>query len=139
MQDFVKTYANRPASTEDFKAMVEKHMTPGMDVKGNHSMDWYFNEYVYGTALPSYKLDYSFDQAGGQSTLSLKITQSGVDEQFTMLVPLYLELGNGRIMRLGSAAITGNRTIEQKVPLAGLKEKPKRAMLNYFNDVLCAP
>jgi hypothetical protein len=137
MQDFVKTYTNRPASTEDFKAVVEKHMTPGMDVSGNRTMDWFFNEYVYGTALPTYKLDYSFDQAGDQYGLNIKITQSGVDDKFTMLVPLYLELANGHIARLGAAAITGNRTIEQKVPLAGLKEKPKRAMLNYFDDVLC--
>jgi hypothetical protein len=54
------------------------------------------------------------------------------------LVPPYLGLSSGRIMRLGSGAITGNRTMEQKIPLAGLKEKPKRTMLNYFNDVLCA-
>ena len=28
MQDFVKTYSGRDATTEDFQAMVEKHMTP---------------------------------------------------------------------------------------------------------------
>jgi len=139
MQDFVKTYTNRPASTENFKAMVEKHMTPGMDVSGNQTMDWYFDEYVYGTALPSYKLDYSFDQAASGYMLNLKITQSGVDDKFTMLVPLYLELSKDHVVRLGAASITGNRTVEQKVPLNGLKEKPQRAMLNYFNDVLCAP
>jgi len=54
-------------------------------------------------------------------------------------VPLYLELGKDHIVRLGAAFITGNRTIEQKIPLNGVKEKPKRAMLNYFNDVLCTP
>ena len=139
MQDFVKTYANRPSTTEDFKAMVEKHMAPAMDASGNHTMNWYFDEYVYGTALPTYKLDYSFDQAGDAYTLNLKITQSGVDDKFTMLVPLYLELSKDHVMRLGAATITGNRTIEQRVPLKGLKEKPRRAMLNYFNDVLCAP
>jgi hypothetical protein len=136
MQDFVKTYANRPATTEDFKAMVEKHMIPGMALSGNHNMDWFFDEYVYGTALPSYKLDYSFDQSGD---MNMKLTQSGVDDKFAMLVPIYLELSDGRIVRLGLAPITGNRTIEQKVPLSGMKERPKRAMLNYFNDVLCAP
>jgi hypothetical protein len=62
-----------------------------------------------------------------------------VDDKFTMLVPLYLELSKDHVMRLGAATITGNRTIEQRVPLKGLKEKPRRAMLNYFNDVLCAP
>jgi len=86
MQDFVKTYTNRPATTEDFKAVVEKHMTPAMDFSGNHTMDWYFNEYVYGTVLPTYKLDYSFDQAGDGYTMNLKITQSGVDDNFTMPV-----------------------------------------------------
>jgi len=139
MQDYVKTYTNRPATTENFKAMVEKHMTPGMDISGNHTMDWYFDEYVYGTALPSYKLDSSFDQAANGYTLNLKITQSGVDDKFTMPVPVYMELSKDHIVRLGAAFITGNRTVEQKVPLNGLKEKPKRAMLNYFNDVLCAP
>ena len=137
MQDFVKTYTNRPATTEDFKAMVEKHMTPAMDVSGNHTMDWYFDEYVYGTALPTYKLDYSIDQASNGYLLSIKITQSGVDDKFAMLVPLYLELTKDHVTRLGAATIIGNSTVEQKIPLNGLKEKPKRAMLNYFNDVLC--
>jgi len=27
MHDYVKTYYNRPTSTEDFKAVLEKHMT----------------------------------------------------------------------------------------------------------------
>ncbi len=138
MKDFVQTYRNHPASTEDFKAMVEKHMTREMNVTGDGKMDWFFNQYVYGTALPAYKLDYSIDGAAEEYSLALKITQSGVDDNFKMLVPLYLELGNGRIVRLGAAAMTGNTTVEQKVPL-GLKEKPKRAMLNYFDDVLCAP
>jgi len=138
MQDFVKTYSNRPATTEDFKAVVEKHMTPGMDFRGNHTMDWFFDEYVYGTALPSYKLDYSFSQSGSDVTMDLHLTQSGVDDHFSMLVPLYLELADGRVVRLGAAPITGNQTMDRKVPLAGIKDKPRRAMLNYFDDVLCA-
>ena len=139
MHDFVDSYRNRPASTEDFKAMVEKHMTPGMDVSHNRTMDWFFNEYVYGTALPAYGLNYSFESAADGFIMNLKITQSGVDDTFSMLVPVYLELSKDHIVRLGAATITGNRTVEQKVPLKGLKEQPRRAMLNYFNDVLCAP
>jgi hypothetical protein len=37
--------------------MVEKHMTPGMDLDHNHKMDWFFNEYVYGTDLPQYHFE----------------------------------------------------------------------------------
>jgi hypothetical protein len=136
MQDFVKTYANQAATTEDFKAILEKHMTPEMDLDGNHRLDWFFNEYVYGTALPSYKLDYSFDKGVDGIVFNLKLAQSGVDEHFKMLVPIYLEMADGRLLTLGRARMVGNSTIDQKVPLKGLNEAPKSAVVNYYDDVL---
>jgi len=140
MQDFVKTYAGKSATTEEFKAMVEKHMTPEMDLDGNHKMDWFFNEYVYGTQLPAYKMDSSFDiGADGDVVLNMKVTQSNVDEHFRMLVPLYLELADGNMFFLGRARLMGNNSIEQKVPLKGLKTKPRHALLNYNDDVLASP
>jgi hypothetical protein len=139
MQDFVKTYAGKAATTEDFKAMVEKHMTPEMDAEGNHRMDWFFNEYVYGTALPSYQLDYSFGKdSSGDVEFGVKVTQSGVDEKFRMIVPIYLELADGRTINLGRARMVGNTSVEQKVPIRGLKTAPKRALLNYNYDVLAS-
>jgi len=137
MHDFVTTYSGKPATTEDFKATVEKHMSAGMDLEGNLKMDWFFDEYVYGTQLPSYKFDYTLDPGpDGEFVLSMKLTQSGVGPDFRMLVPIYLELANGQIVRLGSARPAGNMTVEQKVPLKGIKEKPRRAMIDYYNDVL---
>ena len=137
MRDFVTTYAGQSATTEDFKAVAEKHMTPTMDLEGNHKMDWFFNEYVYGTQLPNYKLDYSFELGpDGDFVLIMKLNQSGVSPEFRMLVPIYLELANGQVVRLGSARPAGNMTVEQKVSLKGVKEKPKRAMINYNFDVL---
>jgi hypothetical protein len=140
MQDFAKTYAGQSATTEDFKAMVEKHMTQEMRAVSNGNMDWFFNEYVYGTALPSYKVDYSNVEKGadGSSVLSFKVSQSGVNENFHMLVPIYLELEDGRSVFLGRGKITGNSSIEAKVPLKGLKEIPKRAVVNRNDDVLAA-
>jgi hypothetical protein len=140
MHDFVKTYSGKAASTDDFKAMIEKHMTPEMDLEGNHRMDWFFNEYVYGTQLPSYQSDASFDIGpDGDVIMNMKITQSNVDEKFRMVVPLYLELADGNMLFLGRARITGNNTVQQKVPLRGLKTKPRRAVLNYYDDVLASP
>ena len=140
MQDFVKTYSGKAATTEDFKAIVEKHMTAEMDLESNHRMDWFFNEYVYGTQLPTYKFDSSFDTgADGDIVLSLKLSQSNVDEKFRMLVPLYLELAEGNIVFMGRARLLGNSSVEQKVPLKGLKTKPKRAVINYYDDVLATP
>ena len=139
MHDFVKTYAGQAATTEDFKAIVEKHMTPDMQRIGNGKMDWFFDEYVYGTALPTYKLDSSFDKnSDGDVVLSMKMTQSGVDERFRMLVPLYLELADGRIANFGRVTLVGNTSQEGKIPLKGLKDIPRRAILNYYDDVLAS-
>lgn len=140
MQDFVKTYSGKAATTEDFKAIVEKHMSPEMDLEGNHRMDWFFNEYVYGTQLPTYGVSSAFDVgADGDVVMSLKVSQSGVDDHFRMLVPVYVELADGNIVFLGRAGIAGNTSIDQKVPLKGLKTKPRRAVVNYYDDVLASP
>lgn len=137
MQDFVKTYSGKSATTEDFKAAVEKYMTRDMDVDGNHKMDWFFNEFVYGTQLPSYKADASFDPGpDGDFVMSFKVTQSNVNDKFSMLVPLYLELADGNVVSLGRGRLTGNSSLEQKVPLKGVKAKPRRLMVNYYDDVL---
>jgi hypothetical protein len=136
MHDFTKTYTDRIATTEDFKAMVEKHMTDQMDLDGNHRMDWFFNEYVYGTALPAYKLEYSFKDQGGTPVLSFRITQSNVDKDFKMLIPLYAQAADNRIVRLGSANITGNSSFSADVPLTGVKQMPKKVMIDYYYDVL---
>jgi hypothetical protein len=137
MHDFTKTYENRFASTEDFKEILEKHMTPEMDIDGTHKMDWFFDEYVYGTAYPSYTFEHSFSKDGsGDVVLNFKLTQADVSKGFVMLVPIYVELANGRVVRLGAARISGNNTLEQHVPIKGLKEQPKRATIAYYDDVL---
>ena len=46
----------------------------------------------------------------------------------------YAELTDGRIVRLGSATIIGNTTVEQKVPLGQVPVK--RALMNHNYDVL---
>ena len=142
MQDFVRAYAGRAATTEDLKATIEKHMNPDMIAmaEGKPAMDWFFDEYVYGTALPSYKLDYSFDIGADKNVvINVKLTQSGVDERFRMLVPIYIELADGRIIMLGRAQMVGNDSLSRRIPLVGLTEKPKRAVLNYLDDVLASP
>lgn len=139
MQDFVKTYTGRAATTEDFKAIVEKHMTSQMDLDNNHRMDWFFNEYVYGTALPTYKFESSFDRgANGDCVFSYKLTQSGVDDNFRMLVPIYVEMADGHTSFLGRTWLVGNKTLEQKIPMKNWTTVPKRALINYNYDVLAA-
>jgi aminopeptidase N len=130
MKDFIQTHFNKDISTEDFKSIIEKHITKKMDIAGNGRMDWFFNEYVYGTEMPSYRFDY---QISSDNTLSGKITQSGVSKDFAMLVPLYADFGKGWI-KLGSATMIGNSSVDisdVKLPMPA-----KRAAICALNDVL---
>ena len=129
MQDFIKSHYNQDVSTEDFKKIVEKHMTKQMDLDGNHKMDWFFNEYVYGIEMPSYKFEY---QLKGD-TLNGQITQSGVSDNFAMLVPVYVDYGKGWV-RLGAASIIGNSSAA--LTNVKLPQAAKRATICAENDVL---
>ena len=130
MKDFIQTNFNKDVSTEDFKLIVEKHMTPEMNVDKNGKMDWFFNEWVYGTEVPSYKFEY---QLGADGTFSGRITQSGVSDNFVMLVPVYVDMGKGWV-KLGSGTIVGNNTLEIKN--LKLATTAKKAAICALNDVL---
>jgi hypothetical protein len=136
MHDFLATYRLQAATTEDFKAIVEKHMSAQMNLDGDHRMDWFFNQYVYGTDLPNYHFESQITQNGDATILHFKLAQSAVPPEFKMLVPIYLELANGNALRLGSVKITGDTTVDQTVQLPVLPAPVKRATINYYYDVL---
>ena len=137
MHDFVSQYRLKAATTEDFKAVVEKHMTPAMDLDGNHRMDWFFNQYVYGTDLPAYHFESQITSSGDTQSLHFKLVQSGVNDKFKMAVPIYFELADGKILRAGTAMIIGSSTAEKTIPLPKLPSSLKKVFINYYYDVLC--
>jgi hypothetical protein len=133
MTDFVKTNFNKDVSTEDFKHAVEKHMTPQMDVDKNGTMDWFFNDWVYGIDIPAYRLDYQTSASpDGKTIVTVHITQSGVSDDFRMMVPIYADFGKGWT-RLGAAKMTGNSTVDIPIPLP---QAPKKVTLCALDDVL---
>ncbi|MFZ0684781.1 MAG: M1 family aminopeptidase [Terriglobales bacterium] len=133
MHDFVESHRERAATTESFKAIVEKHMSKLMDLNGNGRLDWFFNEWVYGTEVPRYHFDYQLSPAeGGKVKLHMTITQSEVDERFGMLVPLFADFGNGMI-RIGQVGIGGNSTRTSDVLLPS---QPKKVALNFYKEIL---
>jgi hypothetical protein len=133
MHDFVESHREQPASTESFKAVVEKHMSRQMDLDKNGRLDWFFNEWVYGTQIPRYHLEYQFSPAeAGKVKLHMTITQSEVDDKFAMLVPVFVDFGKGW-MRIGQTAVVGNssKSVDVLVPT-----QPKKVALNPYKEIL---
>lgn len=134
MKEFVQNHLNKNASTDDFQDIVEKHITPGMDLTGKKNMNWFFNEWVYGTDVPAYKFDYRVVKgADGKPALTGSITQSGVSNGFAMPVPIYADYGKG-FVKLGSVVLVGNTTYQ--LPVIPLPAQPRKATLCAMSDVL---
>jgi len=133
MHDFTESHRNSPASTESFKAIAEKHMSKQMDLQRNGHLDWFFNQWVYGTLVPRYDFKYDVEKgSGGAVKVHAEITQSEVDDQFAMFVPVFADFGQGMI-RLGQVEVVGNS--KRKVTF-NMDRAPKKVALNYYKDVL---
>ena len=133
MHDFVDSYQDKAASTESFKSIAEKHVSKGMDLAGNGKLDWFFDEWVYGTDVPKYHFEYQLIPADeGKVKLHMTVTQSEVDERFAMLLPVFVDFGKGMV-RIGQFAVIGNSTRSTDVLLPS---KPKSVALNAYKDIL---
>jgi len=133
MHDFVASHKDLPASTESFEAVVEKYMTRTMDLNHNGRMDWFFNEWVYGTKVPRYQFEYKVTKAeGGRAKLHMTITQSEVENNFAMLVPIFGDFGNGMI-RMGQLPVVGNTSSNFDIDIP---KEPKKVALNAYREIL---
>jgi hypothetical protein len=125
MAEFYRTYRGQHASTADFQRVVEQY--------AGISMDWFFNEWVYGTGIPSYRVAYRTEPAeGGKYRVRLRVTQDNVPDDFQMYVPVTVDFGGGREARL-RVKVAGPSS-EITLPLMPLE--PKGLTFNALDGVL---
>jgi hypothetical protein len=125
MRDFYRSYQGKRASTEDFRAVAERHA--GAD------LGWFFDQWVYGTEIPAYRVTYGSEQVdGGQYRVKLQVLQENVSQDFLAYVPVTLDLGQDRIARL-RVKVQGPKS-EIELPL--LPGNPKSLRFNDLDGVL---
>jgi hypothetical protein len=132
MHDFMASHQDTSASTESFKAIAEKHITKSMDLQQNGRLDWFFREWVWGTQVPRYALKYEIQPAAGKFKIRMEITQSEVDQNFAMIVPIFADFGSG-FVRLGQIPIVGSST---RTIIYDLDRQPKKVVLNAYKEIL---
>jgi hypothetical protein len=134
MQDFVERHRNGTASTDDFRTVANEHFikTPIAKRYGAKNLDWFFQQWVYETHLPSYSLEYKFEpQPDGSLLLSGNIYQENVPEGFFMPLPVTLHFGGGKTA-VGTVAALG-----PKAPFKiRLPAKPQKVELDPDSWVL---
>jgi aminopeptidase N len=124
MRQFYTDYQGRRASTADFQRAVER--VAGVP------MDWFFNQWVYGYQIPTYKVATQIQQADGGYRVHLKVAQEDVPESFLMYVPVTVDLGDKKVVRL-RVKVTGRESV---IDLPVLPSEPKGVKFNDLDGVL---
>ena len=125
LRDFYQSYRGAPATTDDFRRVVERHM--------GVPMDWFFDEWVKGTAIPTYHVAWSPQPAAdGRVAVRMRITQEHVPADFQMSVLVSADLGDGRFAHF-RVPVRGGQS-DYTSPL--LPATPRDLKFNDLNSVL---
>ena len=134
MKDFVERYRNKAASTDDFRMVANEHFvkTPVARRYNIKDLNWFFQQWVYQTHLPTYSLEYQIeDQPDGSAVVSGNVIQENAPDGFFMPMPLLMKFGGSKEAS-GTVAALGPKTpFKIKVPT-----RPQKVELDPNNWVL---
>jgi len=107
LRGFLTDYKGQAPSTEDFIRYAEKYVTPASDLDHNGKLDWFFNEWVYGTGIPVYSLHATVKAlAPGKFVVQGTIDQNEASASYEMLVPVVAASGKEAKATLGCVAVS---------------------------------
>jgi hypothetical protein len=103
MADFVRRYANRPATTENFLQVASEHFaqTPIAQTFGLKDLTWFFQQWVYEAKLPSYRMEYHIDTGkNGQAVMTGTVFQENAGKNWFMPLPVIFKFPGDQKGRL---------------------------------------
>ncbi|MGA2813295.1 MAG: M1 family aminopeptidase [Candidatus Acidiferrum sp.] len=134
LQTLATKYAYRALSTAELQKEVEAVMTPSMDLEGGHSMEWFFDEWVRGTGIPHYRVEFTAKAAEKGYLVKGTLTQSGVARSFIAPVPIYAASGANHAVYLGTVTAEGAKTAFHFTTLT----LPGKLLIDPGMTLLCA-
>jgi aminopeptidase N len=97
----------------------------------DQKLEGFFDQWVYGTGIPTLKLNYTVRGKAPAVRVSGTIAQIEVSEDFSTLVPVEIQ------MRKGKPVIEWIRTGSEPVPFSvTVKQAPAKVLLDPNNSVL---
>jgi aminopeptidase N len=100
MSDFVNQYRDGSASTDDFRRVANAHFvkSPIARTYGLQNLNWFFSQWVYQVDLPSYQLEYHFqDQPDGKVLMTGTLSQANSPNFWFMVLPVALTFGGKQV------------------------------------------
>ncbi|MBI3405959.1 MAG: hypothetical protein HY046_10935 [Acidobacteria bacterium] len=150
LRGLLEQHRFKALSNADLARAFQSKMLPSMDLDGDHTLDWFFDQWVRNTGIPRYKVEYTAKPAAlkpaasqdssakvvEQSfTIRGKLIQSGVDSHFVNLVPLYVTRLSGKPVFLGNVIVNGEETPFQ----FAVKFQPRKLLVDPNGTLLTSP
>jgi hypothetical protein len=124
----IRRYDHRDISTGEFRQVAAEFLPPRSE---DPTLETFFEQWVYGTGIPNLKLDWSVKGRAPALRLVGTVTQSGVDESFTALAPVEIQVARGQTVT--EWVRTGGEGAKFTVPL---KQPPLKVSLDPHYAVL---
>jgi hypothetical protein len=88
-----KRYDRLQISTDQFRLLAAGFLPAKTD---DPQLESFFDQWVYGTGIPALKMTYTLKGQVPSLKLTGRVTQSGVDEDFSVLAPVEVQVARGR-------------------------------------------
>jgi hypothetical protein len=128
LRSLCEKFRLRSLTTEEFRSEAARFV-PGAD--SSSELDSFFEQWVYGTGIPTIRLDYDVEKAGAGFEIKGRLHQEDVSESFSVTVALDVQsAGGGGTQHL----ITTSGTVTEFQ--FGLPQKPTSISVDPLNLTL---
>jgi len=136
LQELAEQHKGGTLSTAELEASLEKYLPAEARSGEGKPFSWFFDQWVRGTEVPRFRSALQVVEAGdGSWRVEGAIRQEDVPPGFVSVVPVYVELASGELQRIARVRLEGVESWKVNVTLAA-PERPRRAVINAFGDVL---
>ncbi len=125
---FRRRYQLQSVTSDQFRRAAAEGLPPKFPDEGLES---FFDQWVYGTGIPSLKLSYTVRGKAPSVRVSGTVTQSDVNEDFSTWVPVEIQMPKGKPI------VQWVRTASEPAAFTvTLKQAPSKVVLDPDNSVL---
>jgi aminopeptidase N len=93
LAEIMKRFGRSEISTDQFRRLAAEFLPPKSD---DPDLETFFDQWVYGTGIPSLKLTYSIKGQARAWRVTGTLTQAAVPEDFGALAPVEIQLPRGK-------------------------------------------
>lgn len=121
LREVLRTYAKGRVSTEEFIAVVERHL--------GEPVPWFWDQWLFGTGIPTVAWSHRVEPRGDKWAVT--VTGKQADTAFLLAIPVYLHLPGGKqaTVPLWLDGKGGTATVTLPV-------RPEKVTLNDFREAL---